>query len=93
MELKHTSINRKVDISNCLIFCFDILNALIICNELKKEAIKIELRIDIRIKNLIIYSDELKINQGHDLYNKQLILVSFQIDSIFFYFLIISLQL
>jgi len=59
----YRSSTRKVDISHCLFFCFDILNALLSCNELKKEAVKIELRVDIRLKNLIIYSDELKINQ------------------------------
>jgi signal transduction histidine kinase len=59
----YKSFTRKVDISNCLFFCFDILNALLSCNEYKKDMVKIELRIDKRLKNLIIYSDELKINQ------------------------------
>jgi len=56
-------IFRQVDINKSLVFCFDILNALLSCNEMKRIAICTELRIDERIRFASLVSDEVRINQ------------------------------
>ncbi len=54
---------KKINITNCLLFTFDILFALLSCNDSKKRNVKIELRIEKQIKNIEILSEEFKIYQ------------------------------
>jgi len=61
-----TNINiflRQVDIKKSLFFCYDILNALLSCNEIKKKSIFTELLVDERINLVSLISDEIRINQ------------------------------
>ncbi len=53
----------KVKIKKILKFCFEVLKALISCNELKQKYINPQLYIDEKIEYYDIYSDEVRLNQ------------------------------
>jgi len=56
-------IIRNIDVKYCLFFCFDILNALLCCNENKMEYIKSELYIENKLNLFNVQTDEIRLNQ------------------------------
>jgi len=56
-------LTKKLNVKKILKFCFEILKALISCNESKQKYINPQLSIDEKIQFYEIYSDEVRLNQ------------------------------
>lgn len=54
---------RKIDLKKSLFFFFDTLNALLSCNETKKDFIKTELFIEDKLSLFTVQTDEIRVNQ------------------------------